>query len=350
MVEQGIFRFQQPEVLYALLGVPLLLVVFWLSRWWQQKKIKKYGDPHLVEGLMPERSLSRQAWKFSLVLLAWISGVFALARPQFGSKLEEVKRKGVEIMIALDVSNSMLAQDIEPSRLERAKQAISRLVDQLEDDKVGLIVFAGDAYIQVPITDDYLAVKMFLSGVGPEIVPRQGTAIGQAIDLAMKSFSPVSDAGKAIIIITDGENHEGDPVGAAEKAAEIGIVVHTLGMGLERGAPIPIDPGAQVKTYRKDREGNVVISKLDEALLSRVAVAGKGKYVRANNIRVGLDVLMEEIRGMEQAEMEMRMFSEYDERFQYLAGLSLFLLLLDFVILERKNRWLSKIRLYEEKN
>ncbi len=345
-MEQSLFRFQSPELLYLLLVIPVLLVLFQLYRMANRRGLRRFGEESLVEGLMPERSKGRPVWKFLLLLAAYTALVFALARPQYGSRLEEVKKKGVEIMIALDVSNSMMAEDIQPSRLERAKQAISRLVDNLADDKIGLVVFAGDAYMQVPITNDYLSVKMFLDGVGPEMVPRQGTAIGSAIELAMKSFSPASEAGKSIIVITDGENHEDDAVGAAKEAAGKGITVYTLGMGLPQGAPIPVGGSGNSRNFLKDRDGKVVISKLDENMLSEIAAAGNGTYVRANNSRLGLGVLMEKINGMEKAELETRVFSEYDERFQYLAGLAFFLLLMEALLLDRKNKWISRINLF----
>lgn len=345
-MEEALFRFQHPELLPGLALVPLLLALFMLSRWTRRHNIRKFGDPRLVNGLMPEASAVRPVWKYFIALAAWASVVLALARPQFGSRLEEVKRRGVEVIIALDVSNSMLAQDIQPSRLEAAKQAISRMVDRLQDDKTGLVVFAGDAYVQVPITNDYVSVKMLLASVSPESVPRQGTAIGSAIDLAANSFSPASEAGKAIVVITDGENHEDDPAEAARKANEKGIVVHALGVGLPQGAPVPMNPSADRKNFRRDREGNVVISKLDEQTLSQVAMAGHGKYVRASNSRFGLNIILDEINSMEKVEQETRIFSEYDERFRYLAALALLLLLLEFIVLERKNKWVSKINLF----
>ena len=213
---------------------------------------------------------------------------------EFGSKLKTEKRKGVELMIALDVSNSMMAEDIQPNRLERAKRAISRLVDKLDDDKIGLIVFAGDAYTQLPITTDFASAKLFLNSVSTNIVPRQGTAIGAAINLAANSFSPQFEGNKAIIVITDGENHEDDAVGAATAAAQQGIIVHTIGMGLPQGAPIPVYENGQ-KDFRKDKNGQVVVTKLDEQMLQEIAAAGNGVYVRANNAEVGLNTLFDEI-------------------------------------------------------
>ena len=278
-------------------------------------------------------------------MLALAFFIVGIARPQFGSKLKTEKREGVELMIALDVSNSMMAEDIQPNRLERAKRAISRLVDRLKDDKIGLIVFAGDAYTQLPITTDYNSAKLFLNSVNTQIVPKQGTAIGAAIDLARKSFTPNGEANKAIIIITDGENHEDDALASAKAALDEGAIVHTIGMGLPSGSPIPVLRNGQTD-YLKDRDGNVVVTKLNEQMLEQIAATGGGIYVRANNAQVGLNALFDEINKMEKQEMETRTFSEYDDQFQYFFAVGLFLLLLEFVILERKNKYLKRIKLF----
>ena len=226
------FRFGNPEYLYLLLIIPVLILLFGLAQYYKKKALAKFGDMSVIEQLMPFVSKSRPVLKFVFLTIAIIAIILALADPQFGSKLEKVKRKGAEIIIALDVSNSMLAEDIKPNRLERAKQAISKLVDNMENDRIGLIVFAGDSYIQVPVTSDYTAAKMFLSSINTKIVSKQGTAIGSAIDLAMNSFTPESDMEKALIIITDGENHEDDAIKPAELAYEKGIAIHTIGMGV----------------------------------------------------------------------------------------------------------------------
>jgi Ca-activated chloride channel family protein len=281
-----------------------------------------------------------------MLALAFI--ITGLARPQFGSKLKKVKREGIELMIALDVSNSMMAEDIKPNRLDRAKLAISRLVDKMKNDKIGLIVFAGDAYTQLPITSDYNSAKLFLNSINTQIVPKQGTAIGAAVNLAMRSFTPDSKANKAIIIITDGENHEDDAVAAAKSAAESGMVVHAIGMGLPQGSPIPVLRNGQTE-YLKDGSGNVVVTKLDEATLEKVAAAGNGIYVRANNAQVGLNTLFDEINKLDKTEMEALIYSEYDEQFQYFFAIGIFLLVLEFLILERKNKFLKNINLFSVK-
>lgn len=342
------FRFANTDYLYFLIAIPVLLVLLFYVIYRKKKDLNTFGDRDVVEQLMPEASFSKPVIKYIIQILALLALIIGIARPQFGSKLREVKREGVEIIIALDVSNSMMAEDIQPNRLERAKQAISKLVDQMVNDKIGLIVFAGNAYIQMPITTDYISAKMFLSTINPEIVPVQGTAIGSAIELGMKSFTPMAESSKALIVITDGENHEDDAVQAAQLAAEKGIKVHTIGIGLPEGAPIPVNnPGGQ-KTYMKDRDGNIVVSKLNEKMLRQIAAAGNGVYIRSSDTRVGLNTVFDEINKMEKQEMDVRIYSDYDERFQYIFGLALILLLVDMFVLERKNRWLSRIKLFEQ--
>lgn len=278
-----------------------------------------------------------------MVILSFI--ITALAQPQFGSKLQTSKRKGAEIIIALDVSNSMMAEDIKPNRLERAKRAIAQLTERLRNDKLGLIVFAGQAYVQLPITTDYTSAKLFLNAITTNTVPLQGTAIGAAINMALKSFSPNFEGSKAIIVITDGENHEDDAIGAAKAASEDKIIVHTIGMGLPQGAPIPMGPEGS-KDYMKDKSNNIIVTKLDENMLTKIAAAGGGTYIRANNAEVGLNNLFNEIEKMEKTEINSREYSEYNDQFPLFLFIGLILILLDFMILERKNKWLRNFRLF----
>jgi Ca-activated chloride channel family protein len=310
--------------------------------------MRRLGDSNLVSGLVPEMSGIRPLIKFILQLIAVAAGIIMLSRPQFGSKIEDVKKQGVEVIIALDVSNSMLAEDIQPDRLTRAKQAISRLVDNLDNDKIGLIVFAGDAYIQIPITTDYISAKMFLSAINPNIVPKQGTAIGAAINLGIKSFSPGEGKSKAMIIITDGENHEDDPVKDAEEASKAGIVIHTIGIGSTEGVPIPMIINGK-KDYLKDVNGNTVVTKLDEEILKKIALSTNGNYVRASNSNIGLDEIFSGIKKMKKQDLESTMYTEYNDQFQIFAAIALFLLLVDFFIMERKNRRLANIRVFKFK-
>jgi Ca-activated chloride channel homolog len=343
-----LFRFAHPDFLYLLLLLPAVVLLFILNEIRKRKALKRLGDVTLVSGLVPEMSGIRPVIKFILQLIAVSSGIIMLSRPQFGSKIEDVKKQGVEVIIALDVSNSMLAEDIQPNRLTRAKQAITRLVDDLDNDKIGLIVFAGDAYIQIPITTDYISAKMFLSAINPNMVPKQGTAIGAAINLGARSFSPGDGKSKAMIIITDGENHEDDPVKEAEEAAKAGIVIHTIGIGSTDGVPIPLLNNGK-KDYLKDVNGNTVVTKLDEEILKKIALSTNGNYVRASNSNIGLDEIYAQIKKMKKQDLESTMYTEYNDQFQIFAALAILMLFADFIIMERKNRRLANIRLFKFK-
>lgn len=339
------FRIANPEYLYLLMVIPALIVFFIYARIQRRKALAMFGKKEIVSVLMPNVSPVRPILKFIILNLAIASIVIAISRPQFGSKLKTEKRKGIELIIALDVSNSMLAEDIQPSRLERSKRAISQLVDKLSNDKIGLIVFAGDAYTQLPITADYVSAKLFLNSISTQMVPTQGTAIGAAINLAMKSFNPQFAGSKAIIIITDGENHEDDAISEAKAAAEQGVAIYTIGMGLPQGGPIPEYSGGQ-KNYRKDKNGNIIVTKLDEAMLQKIAEAGKGAYIRANNAQTGLNNLFSEVNKLEKTELETQVFADYDDKFQYFLAFGLLLILIDFMILDRKNKYLKNFKLF----
>ncbi|MEI6047888.1 MAG: VWA domain-containing protein [Bacteroidota bacterium] len=342
------FRFANPDFLYLLLLLPVVILLYIINSIRKKRALQRLGDIKLVERLVPELSKLRPVIKFILQLIAFSAGIIMLSRPQFGSKIEDVKKQGVEVIIALDVSNSMLAEDIQPDRLTRAKQAISHLVDNLDNDKIGLIVFAGDAYTQIPVTTDYVSAKMFLSTISPDMVPKQGTAIGAAISLGIKSFSPGEGKSKAIIIITDGENHEDNPVANAEEAAKTGIVIHTIGIGSTEGVPVPVNINGK-KDYLKDVDGNTVITKLDEDILKKIAITANGSYVRASNSNIGLDEIFSDIKKMKKQELESTMYTEYNDQFQIFAAITLFMLLIDFLIMERKNRRLANIRLFKFK-
>lgn len=340
------FRFEDEKALIGLVIIPVLFVLYLITRKYQQKRLLKWGDQAMIGRLMPDFSSARVLIKFFICLAALGIMILAVARPQFGTKMSEVKRKGIEMIIALDVSNSMMAEDIQPNRLENAKMAISRLIDKLENDKIGLIVFAGDAYIQMPVTTDFMAAKLFLNSINTQIVPKQGTAIESAIHLAMRSFTPNSEKSRTIVIITDGENHEEGAVEAAKEAAEAGIIIHTIGIGSAQGVPIPVTKDGGQKDYRTDYEGNVIISKLNEDLLRQVASAGGGTYVRATASRTGLNTILDEMNKMEKQEIQMKVFSEYDEQFVYYVGFALFLLFIDFIMVTRRNKWLRNLQLF----
>lgn len=343
------FRFENTYLLYFLALVPLLWLLYLMARTRRKKSIEAFGDDSLVKQLMPEVSKSRPRWKFVFVSLGIIALVLGAANPQIGSKYEEVKREGFELIIALDISNSMMAEDLQPNRLERAKQAISKLIDQLKSDKIGIIVFAGQAYVQLPLTNDYAAAKLFLSTVSPDIVPTQGTAVGSAIDLAIKSFGEKQDKNRAIIIISDGENHEDDAVAQSTAAIDAGIIVHAIGVGSPEGTPIPLYVNGKKTGFRKDNEGNTVVTKLNETMLQQIAAAGKGVYIRGNNLSSGLRTLLDEINKMEKKQFDSKMFTDYEDRFQYLLASAAFFLLAELLFSERKSRWFGKISLFEKK-
>ncbi|MDK2842936.1 MAG: Ca-activated chloride channel [Anaerophaga sp.] len=339
------FRFEHPEYLYLLLIIPVLAFMQLVFQHQRKKKLKKFGNIELISHLMPDVSFVRPAVKFYLLLLALTTLIITIASPQFGTKLETVKRKGIEVIIALDVSNSMNATDVEPSRLARAKLAIERLTDRLVNDRIGLIVFAGEAYVQLPITTDYASAKLFLSNIDTNIVPTQGTAIGSAIRLATNSFSQQKDINRAIVVITDGENHEDNAIAAAKEAKEKGIKVYTVGMGSPEGAPIPVSPN-NPNSFMKDNDGNVVITKMNAALLKEIAEVADGKYIAANNIRAGINDLIDELGELEKSEIESKVYTEYDSKFQYPLALVILILLIEFMILDRKNKLLRNIDLF----
>ena len=340
------FRFADPNFLYLLILLPFLVALYLYSNYHRRQNIRKYGDPALLKGLMPTISKYRPDIKFWLTFAALTLVILMLARPQFGSKMETVKRSGVEAVIALDISNSMLAEDVTPSRLDKSKKLISRLVDTFNNDKVGLIVFAGYAFTQLPITSDYVSAKMFLESIDPSLISKQGTAIGAAINLAARSFTPQEGVGRTVIVITDGENHEGGAVEAAKAAAEKGIQVNVLGVGMPEGAPIPIEG---TNDYRRDREGNVIVTRLNEQMCQEIAQAGNGIYVRVDNTNGAQKAISQEINKMAKADVETQVYTEFNEQFQAVAWIILLLLLAEMLILERKNPLFRNIHLFSNK-
>ena len=337
------FKFAHTYYFYLFLLVPALTALFIWYLLWRRNALSRFGEWAIVRQLLPEASVPKLVLKFALAMLAAAFLVLTLAGPQTGSRIEKAHRKGIDLMIALDVSNSMLAEDIKPNRLERSKQSILRLIDQLDGDRIGIIVFAGKAYTQLPITTDYAAAKLFVSAISTDIIPTQGTAIGDAITRAIASYGDTKN-NKAIIIITDGEDHQGDVLEQAETAAKAGILIYTIGMGLPDGAPIPVYNGKVMTGYKKDGSGNIIVSRLDEALLQQIATAGKGIYVRASNSEAGLRPIMEEIGKIQETEIESRQFTDYESRFQYFLAFAILLLVLDLFIFEKKTKWLKNFR------
>ena len=341
------FRFANIQLLWLLLLIPVFVAGYIAVLRRKQRQLREFGDPELMAELMPNVSRTRPTIKFTLLMLALALLIIAAARPQYGQKEKTVKRQGIEVMFALDISNSMLAEDVAPNRLERAKQMLSKLIDQMIDDRVGLIVFAGEAYTQLPITCDYVSAKMFLNTITPDLIRVQGTAIGDAIMTSIASFgSEDSEASRAIILITDGENHEDDAIAAAKAANEKGIKIFVVGIGKPDGSPIPI-PGTN--NFRKDRAGNVVVSKLNEQMCRDIAAAGQGMYVRCDNTNTATRALQKELDTLATSEIETKVYADYNEQYQGFVLLALLILLIDFFIFNRKNKALSRLDIFGEK-
>jgi len=342
-------RLAHAEALYALLLLLPLAAVFLYASARRRKMMELYGDPTLMRALVDSPGRYKRPVKFLLVSGAVAFVILGLANPQIGTRLEEVKREGVDVMVALDVSNSMKAEDIKPNRLEHAKQNISRMLGRLDNDRVGLIVFAGQSYLQVPLTTDYTAVRIVLNTIDTDAVPVPGTAIGSAIRLAMESFIAGETKHKVILLITDGENHEDNALTEAAAAKDEGVVIHTIGMGSAEGSPIPVYSGNALTGFKKDADGSVVISKLDEEMLRGIAGAGGGVYVRATNQQNEFDGIFSQISSMEKKEFGAKVFTDYEDRFQIFIAVALLLLLAEFFLSEKGSGWRLGEKLFRVK-
>ena len=325
--------FAEYKFLYLLILIPIILVGYGILRYLRGKRVKALGDEALVRELMPSASRAKGWVRVSFFCLGLMFLIIGLARPQTGARLAERKTKGAEILVALDVSNSMLAQDYSPNRLERAKLAIARLTDKLQEDRIGLVIFAGTSFVQLPVTTDYISAKMFLGSIDTGSIPVQGTAIGDAIRLCTKSFSAQSEKSRVIVVISDGEDHEADAVESAKQAAELGIKVYTIGVGSAEGQPIPMDGG-----LLKDRNGEIVVTRLNEQMLRDIARAGGGAYIHAGNEEFGLNPIIDDIRRMEDEEFGSVVFEEYDDEFMYFLGAALLCFVIEILIGRRKPR------------
>lgn len=344
------YKFENPIYFYAFALVPLLIGMYIWYVYKSKKNLKKLGDIKLVLQLMPDVSNTKRNIKFILLLTALSFLILGICNLQTGSKVKNVKREGADIMICLDVSNSMMAQDLSPNRLERAKIAIENMIDHLQGDRLGIIVFAGQAYVQLPITTDYGTAKLFLEGINPRIVPVQGTNIADAINKAVESFGSDEGKNKAIVVITDGENNEEanqSAVDAAEEAAKKNITIHTIGVGSEYGVPIPNMVDGIVNGYKKDNAGNTVVTKLDSKILQEISSSANGVYVQASNTDIGLNAILDKIAELDKKQLESKMFSDYEDQFQWFIGAALLFLVIESIISERVSKWWKKLNLFK---
>ncbi len=339
------FRFEDPIYLWLLLIIPVMALIRFIGWRKRQNKLNKFGNPKLLACLMPDVSKYRPSVKFWLVETALALLIMLLARPQMGTKISHEKRNGIETIIALDISNSMMCEDVVPSRLEKSKLLVENLVDHFTNDKIGLIVFAGDAFVQLPITSDYVSAKMFLQNIDPSLIATQGTDIAHAINLGMNSFTQQDKVGKAIIVITDGEDHEGGAIEAAQAAKKKGINVYILGVGSTQGAPIPTGSGG----YMKDNTGQTVVTALNQQICQQIAQAGSGTYIHVDNTSDAQEKLNDELTKLQNGETDSVIYSEYDEQFQAFGILIVLLLIIEICVLESKNPLLKEIRLFKRK-
>ncbi|APU09888.1 BatB protein [Cellulophaga lytica] len=335
---------------YLLFIIPVMVVIFVLLLIWKKRAQKKFADIHLLKRLTPTKSTFKSILKFCVFILGLTLLIVGLANPKIGTKLETVKREGVDIVFAVDVSKSMLAEDIAPSRLAKAKRIVSEIIAQLGSDRIGIIAYAGQAYPQLPITTDYGAAKMFLQGLNTNMLSSQGTAINQALDLASTYYDDDEQTNRVLFIISDGEDHsEGSTEGAVEKAVDQGIKIFTIGVGTEKGAPIPIKRNGVLQSLKKDLQGEVVITKLNKFVLEDIADEGNGQFIDGTNTNDAVTIIKEELNKMDKTEFEAKQFSEYKDQFQWFIGAGLFFLFIDIFLLDRKTKWLQKLNLFNEK-
>ncbi|MDE6694742.1 MAG: VWA domain-containing protein, partial [Bacteroidales bacterium] len=342
------FIFENPNILWLLLLLLPFTALFYYNLYRKKKNLSRLGAQAALMKQVPDYSKGKPHLKFFMLMTVYALLVVALANPQLGTSVRKVERKGIDVMIALDISNSMNSNDIQPSRLMRAKQAVIRILDKMESDRIGLVVFAGDAVLQLPLTTDYSAAKLFIGNVQTSDLSRQGTSIGKAIRLCAENFDPKyeKDKNKAIIVISDGENHEDDAVGEAAAAAKKGIVVSTVGMGSPQGAPIPEYRNGKIVSYKKDRDGQVVITRMNRAMMQDIAKAGDGFFVEANNISSGVETVFDKLSRLDKVTFDSQNISDYETRYGYFVALALLLLLLEIFLFEKRNKVLNRARLF----
>ncbi|WP_299325861.1 VWA domain-containing protein [uncultured Maribacter sp.] len=343
-------QYDEKIYFYLLIIIPVIVVLFLLLLVWKKRTQKKFADTELLKRLTPNRSYNKGGLKLVVFILALALMIIGLVNPKIGTKLETVKREGVDIVFAVDVSKSMLAEDIAPNRLEKAKRLVSEIINQLASDRIGIIAYAGQAYPQLPITTDYGAAKMFLQGMNTDMLTSQGTAIDQAIELATTYYDDAEQTNRVLFIISDGEDHsEGSTLDAVEDAVDEGIIIYTIGVGKEKGAPIPIKRNGILESLKKDNQGETVITRLNESVLVDIANEGDGQYIDGSNTDEAVEFIKEELLKMDKKEFEAKQFAEYKDQFQWFIGGALLLLFLDIFILDRKTSWLKKLNLFNEK-
>ena len=344
-IMEGI-RLEHPEFLVFLAFIPLAVLLFILARWRRRRNLRRFGEESTIRRLMPWVSLRRPWIKFLLLIVGWTCILLAAINPQTGSRFGEATLQGIDIVVAVDVSRSMLAEDIQPNRLERARLSVMRLIDELEQDRIGLVAFAGSAITQVPLTNDLRAARMLLRTLGIHSVPEQGTAIGSAIERAMAAFDMNAPQERVLIILSDGENHSDDPVQAARQASQAGIAIHTVGVGRPEGAPIPEYQSGRLSGFLRDSQGQTVVSRYDESILKEIAMAGGGRFHEGTGPDMGLQRLLRELRDLDRQEYKATVYAEYKSRVALFLALGLALLLLEMFLFERKNKWLEKLQLF----
>jgi len=342
------YQLEEPSYFYYLLIIPAMLVLFIGVLWWKKRKQKQFASANLFDKLSPERSTFKSVLKVIILSLAFAFLIISLVNPKMGTKLETVKRQGVDIVFALDVSKSMLAEDIAPSRLDKAKQIITKIIDKLGSDRVGIIVYAGNSYPLLPITTDYAVAKMFLQNANPDMVSSQGTAINEAVDRAITFFDDNEQTNRYLFIVSDGEDHAENAVDEAEKATKAGIKIYTVGVGTEKGGPIPIKNNGTVVNYKKDQKGEVVITHLNPKMLNEIAVAGNGIYIDGNKTKKTIDYIDNLLLKADKTEFDAKQFSDYKDQFQWFIGFGLLFLIFDTFLLEKKTKWIQKLNLFNQ--
>jgi Ca-activated chloride channel family protein len=343
------YQIEEPTYFYYLAIIPAIVVLFLLVLWWKKRIQKRFADPKLIQKLSPEKSTFKSFLKLIVFCFALFFLIISLANPKMGTKLETVKRQGVDIVFALDVSKSMLAEDIAPNRLEKAKQIITKVIENLGSDRIGIIIYAGSSYPLLPITTDYAAARMFLQNANTEMVSNQGTAINDAIERALSYYDNDEQTNRFLVIVSDGEDHQENTLDLAKEAAKKGIKIYTVGIGTAKGGPIPLKDNGRVVAYKKNNEGTVVVTQLNEQILRDIANVGNGKYINGNKTQETIATIKEVLEKAEKNEFETKQFSDYEDQFQWFVGIGLLLLIIDVTLLEKKTKWVQKLNLFNEK-